>query len=263
MNKTLRTVLTLVLAAVLAVSAGMVIRNLHTAAREDRANQALAQQVHDAQEQNPQTGAGQTAPEADGPAQDAVLPQLQALHDQNPDLAGWLTIPDTPIDYPVMYTPEDRDYYLRRAFDGSYALSGTLFIGTPWTEGHTLIYGHHMKNGTMFGSLEAYADPAYRDSHPTIDFSTLYEEKTYEVMACFQTRAVVSDDIFPYWDYTDLSDPDRFQTYVDQVLAAALYDTGVRAAWGDELLTLSTCSYHASDGRFVVVAKRTDASPRP
>lgn len=266
MNKTLRILLILVLAIVFVISGGMFARNTLRAAREDNANHALADQVHaiEAQQAPAETAGGpsgdatpaETSGEPSGETDGGVLPQFAALHDQNPDLAGWLTIPGTPVDYPVMYTPDDRDYYLRRAFDGSDAASGTLFIATPWTEGHTLVYGHHMKNGTMFGSLAEYADPAYWESHKTISFSTLYAQRTYEVMACFFAQAVVDEDNFLYWDYADLSDPDRFTDYVSQVEKAALYDTGLTASPGDELLTLSTCSYHVTDGRFVVVAKQ-------
>ena len=264
MNKTLRRVLMLVLAVIFVVSAGMFGRDTFYASREKTANQALADQVHAVEDRL----AGEEADPAEdpGPAPEGqeagaadtggILPQYQSLYAENHDLAGWLTVPDTPIDYPVMYTPGDRDHYLRKAFDGSYSLSGSLFIAAPWTAPHTLIYGHHMKNGTMFGSLQNYEDPAYYDSHKTILFSTLTEKREYEVMACFLGQAVAAESNFQYWDYADLSDPARFQDYVDRVGQVALYDTGITAQPGDQLLTLSTCSYHVTDGRFAVVARR-------
>lgn len=91
-----------------------------------------------------------------------------------------------------------------------------------------------------------------------IRFDTLYERGKYEVMAAFYSKVYDVDEqgVFRYYEYTDLSSPERFQEYVEQVKATALYDTGVTAECGDQLLTLSTCSYHTADGRFVVVAKK-------
>lgn len=258
MSKTVQRLLMVILAAVFVISAGMFARDMIFSAKEQTANQALADQVHTIEAEMAgepeETGEAQTVPVGDGSGE--ALPQYLPLFKQNRDMAGWLTIPGTPVDYPVMYTPEDRDYYLRRAFDGSDSVSGSLFISTPWTDGHTLIYGHHMKNGTMFGSLQKYEDPAYLESHRTVIFSTLTERKEYEVMACFRGRAVEEEGNFQYWEYADLSDPVRFQEYVERVKAVSLCATGIDAWPGDELLSLSTCSYHVDDGRFVVVAKR-------
>jgi len=259
MNKTVRRILMLVLLAVFVVSAAMFGRDMIFSTKEKKANQALADQVHaieaEMAQEAQETG---TDPVETAQAQGETLPQYLPLFEQNSDMAGWLTVPDTPIDYPVMYTPDNRDFYLRKAFDKSYSISGTLFIATPWSDEHTLIYGHHMKNDTMFGSLQKYEDPAYWETHKTVIFSTLTQRREYEVMACFRGQAVVKENNFQYWDYADLSDPERFQEYVDQVMEAALYSTDVTARPGDELLTMSTCSYHVSDGRFAVVCKRVN-----
>lgn len=189
-----------------------------------------------------------------------MLPQYEGLWQQNNDMAGWLSINGTPVDYPVMYTPDDPEYYLRRAFDGSYAISGSLFLdeNCPPGSNHLLIYGHQMKNGTMFGSLSQYAKENYAKEHPVIGFDTLYTEEEYEVMASFYSRAYneQDEDVFRYYQYTDLSEEETFDEYVRKVKEAALYDTGIDAQYGDSIITLSTCSSHVRDGRFVVVARK-------
>jgi sortase B len=189
-----------------------------------------------------------------------LLEDYAQQHQQNSDLAGWLYIEGTDLDYPVLYTPNDPEYYLRRAFDGSYAYSGSLFIGAGCTPDGTnvIIYGHHMNSGTMFGELMNYKNVSYFNEHPTIHYDTLDELGEYEVLSVFYARVYTSADtnVFRYYQYTDLSDESRFNEFVSQAKAASIYDTGVDAQYGDRLITLSTCSYHTTNGRFVVVARR-------
>ena len=184
----------------------------------------------------------------------------QWLANVNPDFCGWLSVADTDLDYPVMYTPKEPEYYLRRGFDGKYAASGSLFIGDGSSpdSSHVVIYGHNMKNGAMFGSLMPYAKKDYWQAHPIISFTTLERAGEYEVVGAFYSRVYTDADegVFRYYRYTDLTKETVFNEYIRQVKAAALYDTGVTAQYGDDILTLSTCSYHTDDGRFVVVARR-------
>ena len=123
----------------------------------------------------------------------------------------------------------------------------------------------------MFGSLDSYADEDYAREHQKIIYDLIqpdgsYERLTFEVMAAFYSRiySVDEENVFRYYYGTDLSDPDAFQYYIEEVMSASLYDLGVTAEYGDRLLTLSTCSYHTEDGRFVVVAreKRSSTSTR-
>ena len=189
-----------------------------------------------------------------------ILPQYLPLYEKNHDFFGWLSIEGTDIDYPVMYTPDDPEYYLHRAFDGSYSVSGVPFVDGNCSadDSYYLIYGHHMNNKTMFGQLPEYQDEDFWKEHPMIRFDTLYEQREYVVTADFFSRIYGKEErgVFRYYEYFDLSDEAVFSEYVQQVKAAALYDTGIDAEYGDELLVLSTCNYHTADGRFVVVAKR-------
>lgn len=189
-----------------------------------------------------------------------MLPSYAALYAENSDLFGWIQIDGTDLNYPVMYTPDDPEYYLRRAFDRSKSTSGVPFLDGECPEDgrNYLIYGHNMKNGTMFSALLSYTEQEFYEEHPLIRFDTLFEKGEYEVMAVFYAKVYDTGDqeVFRYYQYTDLSSPERFQDYVAQVEAASLYDTGVTAEYGDQLLTLSTCSYHTDNGRFVVVARK-------
>lgn len=189
----------------------------------------------------------------------AVLPEYKKIFQLNNDLFGWIRIENTVISYPVMYTPNDPEYYLRRAFDKSDSESGTPFVDASCYDkgGIYLVYGHNMKNGSMFAELTKYAEKKYRDEHPIIHFDTIYERGQFEVIAAFYSKVFTGDEQgFCYYQYTDLAAPAVFIEYIEQVKAAALYDTGATAEYGDQLLTLSTCDYYAENGRFVVVAKR-------
>ena len=188
------------------------------------------------------------------------LPEYAQLYELNPEFFGWLTIEAVGIDYPVMYAPTRSEYYLNRDFYGKYSDSGIPFIDGHCPRGgnYYLIYGHHMQNKTMFGQLPKYADKGFWAEYPMIRFDTVYEQREYIVMAAFLSRIYDKEarGVFRYYEYFDLSDEAVFNEYVRQVKAAALYDTGIDAEYGDELLVLSTCNYHTANGRFVVVAKR-------
>ena len=184
--------------------------------------------------------------------------EYEILWERNHDFAGWLYIEDTRIDYPVMHTPDDPEYYLHRAFDGSESQSGCLFADAACSiDGSSLlIYGHHMKDKSMFGSLTEYRSYDFASEHPVIHFDTLTDERDYELLAAFywDPSDAQEEALFRYYEYTDLSAPETFEEYIRQVQSYSIYDTDVSASYGDNILTLSTCSNRTSDGRFVVVA---------
>ena len=192
---------------------------------------------------------------------DGSLRKYDELYNKNPDFFGWLKIEGTKIDYPVMYKPEDPEYYLHRDFYGKYSDSGMLFIDgqCPRVSNYYLIYGHHMNNGTMFGELPKYAKVDFYQDHKIIFFDTRYENRDYEVVAAFYGKIYPKEeekDHFCYYNVKELSSEKEFTDYVNNVKANAIYETGITPKFGDELITLSTCNYHTEDGRFVVVARR-------
>ncbi len=190
----------------------------------------------------------------------AVRPQrnYKKLKEENQDFAAWMRIEDTKIDYPVMHTPEDIQYYIHRDFYGNKTGSGTPFIGDfcDVNSDSMIIYGHNMKNGTMFGELDLYESKKYRDEHPIMELNTLDESREYEIFAAFHTR--LAHDAFPYYNYVGDLTEDNFSEFMEQLGAVAYYGSGNWPKYGDQLVMLSTCSYHTTDGRFVVVGKRVD-----
>lgn len=198
---------------------------------------------------------------ADSDSEEALLKRYQALHATNKDFFGWLSIEGTNIDYPVMYSPDRPEFYLHHAFDGSDSESGVPFLDEGCApDGHYyLVYGHHLLNQTMFTQLTRYSEQSFYEQQPTLRFDTLTELREYQVVAAFLSQACDEgeQDVFRYYSYTDLSDKAVFEEYMRQVYDEALYDTGVTAEFGDDILVLSTCNYHTTDGRFVVVAKRS------
>lgn len=192
-----------------------------------------------------------------------ILPQYADLYESNPDMFGWIQIEDTVLDYPVMHTPDVPEKYLRLTFDGEYYVGGTPFMDYRCTgESDNLIfYGHHMKNGTMFTGIIKYADASYWQEHPVIKFNTLYEENEYEVLAAFYDRVYyASEDCFKFYNFIDAENEADFDSAIKNYKAKALYDTGVTPEYGDQLITLVTCSYHHENGRFVVVACQKERS---
>lgn len=189
-----------------------------------------------------------------------VLDEYKNLLNKNKRLIGWVKIDDTNIDYPVMQTT-DNEYYLDHNLNQEYDKNGSIFMDKdcdvlkPST--NFILYGHHMKSGQMFGSLSSYSDQSYCEKHPYIQFDTIYEKGLYEIMYVFRSRVYSEDEIvFKYYQFIDAQSEQEFDSYMNDMAEMSLYDTGVTASFGDQLLTLSTCDYQEKNGRFVVVAKK-------
>ena len=188
-----------------------------------------------------------------------ILPRFLELYQKNPDLAGWLTIPGTRIDYPVMYSPDEPERYLHANFDAAYSFAGLPFLDAACdTEsGNRIIYAHNMLDGSMFRTLLKYQQKDFWQRNPVISFNTLYEEQEYEVVAAFYDKVYKkSDTNFKFYQFYDTSDQSSFDEAMAYYREHALYDTGVTAQCGDLFLTLVTCAYQTENGRFVVVARK-------
>jgi len=195
--------------------------------------------------------------------QPTVLPEFESLLYRNQNIIGWISIPGTDINYPVMKSLYGNgEYYLDHNFDQQEDKNGTLFMDDrcdvikPTV--NYIIYGHNMKSGKMFGSLDEYKSEAFCKSHPTVTFNTIYDYGTYTVMAAFESKVYTDTDIgFRYYDFIDPENEYDFMTGVENIKALSMYETGVNAQWGDRLLLLSTCDYEQDNGRFVVICKQT------
>ena len=188
-----------------------------------------------------------------------ILPRFLELYQKNPDLAGWLTIPGTRIDYPVMYSPDEPERYLHANFEVSYSFAGLPFIDAACDpeSGNRIVYAHNMLDGSMFRTLLKYQQKDFWQRNPVISFNTLYEEQEYEVVAAFYDKVYKkSDTNFKFYQFYDTSDQSSFDEAMAYYREHTLYDTGVTAQCGDLFLTLVTCAYQTENGRFVVVARK-------
>ena len=175
---------------------------------------------------------------------------LAALQAENSDCVGWLTIPDTAVDYPVVWTPNNPEHYLRRDFYGNSASGGTPFLdgrNEAQAKGQNLIvYGHNMLDGTMFKPVLQYLTPNFRQTHQDIYLELNGAQYHYQVLAALETNTRS-----PVYAYTDLSD----STEVEDFRAMLLEETGVGAIpQAEGYLTLSTCNNQGGDSRVLVIA---------
>lgn len=211
------------------------------------------------------------APQADEPAADeptadqpvAVPNPYTDSFLANPDMAAWLQIPGTDIDYPVMWTPEDDTYYLYRDFEGNKNQNGCLLLDEdscpdPLTT-NLLIHGHNMKSGAMFGNLTDYEKESFYEDHKKIILYTKECRRNYEVIAVFRSQVYKkTDQVFKFYQFFQADTEEEFDYFYQNIKELSQYDTGVTAEFGDRFITLSTCVYHVTNGRFVVVAKEVE-----
>lgn len=197
------------------------------------------------------------------PTPEAVTNPYKDAFLSNDDMRAWIRIPGTNIDYPVMWTPEDEQYYLYRDFDGSENQNGCLILDTdscvdPLTT-NLIIHGHNMKSGAMFGHLTDYRQETFYQEHKDIILYTEECQRNYEVIAVFPSQVFrKSDDVFKFYQFFQADTQEEFDDFYNNIKEMSLYDTGVTAEFGDHFITLSTCVYHVETGRFVVVAKEVE-----
>lgn len=190
-----------------------------------------------------------------------ILPEYQNLYNQNNDFVGWLEVVDTDINYPVMQTISDPEYYLRRNFNGEDDTNGTLFVDYRCdivnATTNTIIYGHNMRSGKMFGGLKRYLDYDYYQSHKTIKFGTLYDKQEYEVVGVGLSEVGYNDDgEYKYYDFIDAVTGQELQEFLGNIQSLSVYDESIDIQSTDKILTLSTCNTYKENGRLFVVAKR-------
>ena len=189
-----------------------------------------------------------------------LLPWYQELHNENPDMVGWLQIEGTKVNYPVMQTSVDNaNFYLYRDFDKNESVRGCIYareecdIFKP--SDNITLFGHNMKDGSMFAYLGNYYQKSAWENNPQIFFDTLNESPVYKIFAVFKTSG--TDGVgFAYHLMSDAKDEAEFNQFVATCKELAFYDTGITPVYGDKLLCLSTCEYTIDNGRFVVAAVR-------
>lgn len=182
---------------------------------------------------------------------------------KNSDMVAWIKIEDSNLNYPVMLTADNEEYYLRRNFNKEYEFRGTLFLNANANlkerDDNIIIYGHNMDDGTMFGALKKYVNQSYYDDHKYIKFETMYENSTYEIAYVFKSVDELNHDSYiNYYQFYNAASVEEFDNQMRIYQDAALYNTGVIPNYGDKLITLSTCEYSHANGRLVIVARKIE-----
>lgn len=179
----------------------------------------------------------------------------------NNDIIGWLEIPNTKINYPVLQG-SDNEYYMNHNYKKEKSRNGSIFLTKDYNweipSSNLLIYGHNLNNGTMFQELLKYIDESYYKEHPKIRFTTVEDDSEYEIIAVLKSRVYYQSEknVFRYYFFVNAKNEEEYNQFIQNAKKESLYDTNVTAKYGDQLITLSTCSYHVKDGRFAVVGRR-------
>ena len=224
-----------------------------------RQNRELAEDLksHFPEKSPPGGGSPGQKEEQAGREPEVSAVDLRFLQSQYPAVRGWLTIPETGIDYPVMQSSqEDPEYYLRRDYRGNYDINGSLFLQADCMLGESknlTIYGHNMNSGAMFGNLDRYASYKYWEAHPSVFFQTLEGTEEYRIAAVLKADVSMFD-----FQKESFQSPQELEAYVAQAKALALFETKVTGAGCEKTLTLVTCSYEWKQARNILVAVKAE-----
>lgn len=178
--------------------------------------------------------------------------------EENPDFVGWIHVPGTVIDYPVMQTKNNEQKYLHLNFDGEWTDEGTPFCSAnsdlARPSDNIIIYAHNMIYGSMFENLTKYEDYNFYNQHKKFYFDSIYRSGTYEIIGVVKTD--INSGSYPYWNTTDCN-AEEFYEYVNFIKKNSVHkiDAIKNVEYGDMLVTLSTCAYHAYNGRIIVIGK--------
>lgn len=249
MRKILRIFIIVLLAGVLVFSVFMIIKTMWEYSEADNIYESLQNEFVETNQENTDTDDTESNAELVEIAPISV--DFASLQEQNSDIVGWLYCPDTPVNYPVVQG-KDNNQYLRADLNGKYLVSGTVFAdyrnGAVGEDANYIVYGHNMKNGTMFGSLVKYKEQSYYDEHSVLYYLT--PDDDYKVELC--VGLVVKRDSVIYSPNPEEMEFAEFLTYAKK---HSTFQSDVEITEDDTLITLSTCSYEYNDARYIVIGK--------
>ncbi|MBF2462093.1 class B sortase [Listeria welshimeri] len=183
-----------------------------------------------------------------------VRDELKSLQKLNKDMAGWLTIADTEIDYPILQST-DNDYYLHHNYKNEKARAGSIFKDyrntNEFLDKNTIIYGHNMKDGSMFADLRKYLDKDFFKAHPTFSYESGLTNYKVEIFSVYETTTDF------YYIETDFPGKQDFDDYLEKVQQQSIYKSNVKVSSKDRIITLSTCDTEKDyeKGRMVIQGK--------
>ena len=187
--------------------------------------------------------------------------QVEKLQEENSDIVGWLEIENTSINYPVLQGT-DNSYYMTHNYKKEKSKNGSIFLNADYNwnieSNNLLLYGHNLGNGMMFQELLKYEKESFYKEHPVIRFTTADEDAEYEIISVFKSRVYYKSEtnVFRYYYFINSRSEEEYNEFVKNAKNVSLYSIDATANYGDQLITLSTCSYHVEDGRFVVVGRK-------
>lgn len=191
------------------------------------------------------------------------MQKVITLKQENQDVIGWIQIDNTIINYPLLQsTNKDKDYYLTHNYKNEKTKYGSIYLNKlsdiSNVNSNSIIYGHNMKDEQMFNTLLKYENQDFYNEHKKIKIATEKEESEYLIVCVFKSRIFYQNekDVFRYYNYTNFEDEKTYNEYIQNCKQIQLYDTGVTATYGEQLITLITCEYSQENGRMVVVAKK-------
>ena len=191
--------------------------------------------------------------------ENGMLVEYGEIYALNKDVVGWIRMDGTEMDYPVMQTPDRPNFYLYKDFDGKQSARGSIYIREECDmnepSDNITIYGHNMRDGSMFECLNDYVNKEAWDNNPLIFFDTLYEYHVYKIFAVFKTSANIGEG-FTYHNMIDAQDQADFDQFIAKCKELSFYETGITPVYGDKIICLSTCEYTLDNGRLVVAAMR-------
>lgn len=250
MRKILRIFIIVLLAGVLVFSVFMIIKTMWEYSEADNIYESLQNEfveVKPDDSANADDSKSNTEPVETAP----ISVDFASLQEQNSDIVGWLYCPDTPVNYPVVQG-KDNNQYLRADLNRKYLVSGTVFTDyrnrAVGEDANYIVYGHKMKNGTMFGSLVKYKEQSYYDEHSVLYYLT--PDDDYKVELC--VGLVVKRDSVIYSPNPEEMEFAEFLTYAKK---HSTFQSDVEITEDDTLITLSTCSYEYNDARYIVIGK--------
>lgn len=260
MKKVLFTAVVLLLVAAFGVSAFMVGNYLIDGKNQANRYDELSNIAANAQtETKAPEGTDHTVTDSTEVTEPGMLPGYKDIYEMNNHTVGWIKMEGTQMDYPVMQTPDDPNFYLYRNFDKANSARGSVYA---WSTANVdapsdniTLFGHNMADGSMFACLNAYTNKSAWDNNSLIFFDTLNEYHTYKIFAVFKTSANVGQG-FSYHKFVDAANEEEFDEFVSTCKKLAFYDTGITPVYGDKLICLSTCEYTLDNGRLVVCAVR-------
>ena len=256
-KKRLYTILILFFTGIFVLGAFQIYRQLREYGEGDSVYTDIEQYVRieeepedDGDGQENESQSGENEPDVSWPAVD-----FAALAEINPDIVAWIYIEGTEINYPVVQGA-DNQYYLKHLFNGKWNSSGCIFLdsrNTPdFSDRHSIIYGHHMKNGTMFSGLTEYKKQEFYNAHPVTLLMTPDQNFRVEIFAGYV--ASVKDNA---WDIAMESDM-KFETWLEEAKERSCFESEIIPAATDRVVTLSTCSYEFDNARFVLIGRITE-----